>query len=248
MLVIASQGVAQVSEAGEDASSRDEEARAIYEAGVVAYNAGRFSEALRHFRGSYELSQRPALLYNIATAAERSRKDALALESYEAYLDAIPDTPLRERIETRISDLRSELERAESDAPSATEAQPVDVPVPSRTASDPPPTRSRVAPLVLLSAGAAIAAMGAVTLGMGLADKSKVESPSEGSRDWSSDGARPYQRGPKLLRTGFIALPLGLVAAAIGTVWVLKVRSSGTDPERFAIGVGPGSLSLRGRF
>ena len=63
----------------EGQSGTDDEARAIYQAGLVAYENGRFDEALRHFQSSYALSGRPELLYNIATAAERS-KHALARE------------------------------------------------------------------------------------------------------------------------------------------------------------------------
>ena len=55
--------------------SADAEARAHYQAGQLAFDQGRFENALESFRMAYALSQRPELLYNIASAADRLRQD-----------------------------------------------------------------------------------------------------------------------------------------------------------------------------
>ena len=54
------------------------------------------------------------------------------------------------------------------------------------------------------SAGAALTIAGAVMLGVGMSDQSKVEAPAAGSRDWERDGARAYERGLKLLNAGWV--------------------------------------------
>lgn len=97
-------------------SSRDAEARALFEAGRVAFGDGRFEDALAHFQRSHELSGRPELLYNIGTTADRLRREAEALEAFEGYLAAVPDAPNRREVEGRLRVLREELAREETQA------------------------------------------------------------------------------------------------------------------------------------
>ena len=67
-------------------SSADEEARVHFEAGRVAFSRGRYESALASFQEAYELSQRPALLYNIGTTFDRLRRDQEAIEAVERFL------------------------------------------------------------------------------------------------------------------------------------------------------------------
>ncbi len=76
-------------------TSLDAEARALYEAGRAAFDAGRYEDALGHFRGAYERSRRAELLYNVGLTADRLRLDETALESYEKFLDSVPNTSPR---------------------------------------------------------------------------------------------------------------------------------------------------------
>lgn len=62
---------AQAVEAAENMS----EARALFMAGRVAFEEGRYEAALKHFEASYEQSKRPASLYNIARCHNRMRRD-----------------------------------------------------------------------------------------------------------------------------------------------------------------------------
>jgi tetratricopeptide (TPR) repeat protein len=233
----------------------DEEARALYEAGVIAYDGGRFEEALEHFQRSYELSGRTALLYNIATAAERARKDELALQTYEAFLAADPSTPLRPRVETRIAALREQLaaQQARVEEARAEEARRAEERARAATSTEapaeaPPAEASRrgPGPAIVIGAGAAVAVAGAVMLGVGLADRSAVESPDAGS-SWRGDVQRRYERGPALLDTGLVALPIGVIAAVAGVVWQVK-RGSSDDGGGVEVGVGLGDVTIRGRF
>jgi tetratricopeptide (TPR) repeat protein len=81
-------------------------ARREFEAGRAAYADGRFEDALVHFQTAYSRTESPEILYNIATVADRLRRDQLALESYERFLQERPDTADRENIEGRIRVLR----------------------------------------------------------------------------------------------------------------------------------------------
>ncbi len=87
----------------------DEEARNLFEAGRSAFIDGRFEAALGHFQGAYELSERPVLLFNIASCLDRLRRDAEAVDYFERYLEAIPDAENRTEVEGRLRILRAEI-------------------------------------------------------------------------------------------------------------------------------------------
>ncbi|MFW5925904.1 MAG: tetratricopeptide repeat protein [Myxococcota bacterium] len=93
-------GAAAAQEA--DDASEDQEARALFEAGRTAFEAGRYDAALRHFEASYELSGHPQLLYNIGTTADRLRLDDKALASFQKYLERVPEAPNRGEVAARI--------------------------------------------------------------------------------------------------------------------------------------------------
>jgi len=142
-----------------DTPSRDREARAIYEAAVVAFDEGRFEDALRLFRRAYELSERAELLFNVGTAADRLRYNEEALEAFEAYLAARPDADNRANVEARIAVLR----RAIADAARPT-PEPSIVVVREREPGTEPPAKSRwwiglLAGVVVAAGAAAVIAV-----------------------------------------------------------------------------------------
>lgn len=239
---------------------QDVEARLLYQAGVAAYDAGRYEDALDRFQRAYELSGRDVLLYNIGTAAERARQDELALDAYERFLEAEPETHLRGRVETVIARLRREIEQAKvegaEEAIDAHEGDAAEEPAPliELGAQDAMSESKASGPagIITLAAGGAVLVAGAVTLGMGLADRARVESPAESARDWQRDAARSYERGPALLTTGLIALPVGAALTAVGAILMVKGagKKSDADPEAAHVEVsfGGSTVFLRGRF
>ncbi|MCU0673952.1 MAG: hypothetical protein MUE69_14300 [Myxococcota bacterium] len=106
-------GVALVSSrAGAQSSEADDAlARERYQAAVVAFDAGSYEAALDLFRGAYELSPRPQLLYNIGTTADRLRRNVEAVEAFEAYLEQAPNASNAESVRRRIEVLREEIAR-----------------------------------------------------------------------------------------------------------------------------------------
>ncbi|MDD9933636.1 MAG: tetratricopeptide repeat protein [Myxococcales bacterium] len=110
----------------EEQAAKDAKAKQLFEAGRVAYDGGHFDNAYENFRLSYELSDKPVLLFNIGMAAERSRRDAEALAAYERYLELQPDASNGGYVRERIRFLReSEQERAaEAEAAAAASTRP----------------------------------------------------------------------------------------------------------------------------
>lgn len=94
--------------------ARDAEARGLFEAGRAAFVDGRFEDALRYFQQSYNLSQRPELLYNVGSAADRLQREREALQAFERYLVELPDAPNRREVEGRVRVLREHLARQEA--------------------------------------------------------------------------------------------------------------------------------------
>lgn len=103
--------------------TQDEEARLHFQIGESALSDGRYQEALTNFQRSYELSQRPELLFNIGVAHDRLRHDEEALDHYRRFLAALPDAPNRNDAESRIAVLERTLaeEATEEEAAAAEE-------------------------------------------------------------------------------------------------------------------------------
>jgi tetratricopeptide (TPR) repeat protein len=98
-----------------DAETR---ARRLYEVGESAFAEGEYEVALDLLRSAYELSPRPALLYNMAICADRLRRDSEAFTYYSQYLERFPSAPNRADVEARIRALRDATAGAEpTDAP-----------------------------------------------------------------------------------------------------------------------------------
>ena len=102
-LLLAAQAIAQQPSVDE---SLDAEGRALFAAGRAAFGAERFEDALGHFQAAYDRSRRPELLYNVALAADRLGRHAIALDAYEKYLHSLPDSPFAPQASERIAALR----------------------------------------------------------------------------------------------------------------------------------------------
>ena len=92
--------------AAEDLS--EEEARARYQAGQVAYAGEHWQRAFDEFSAAYVLVERPELLYDMARCLEHLARPAAAIDQYQRYLHARPDAAERAEIEQAIKRLRAE--------------------------------------------------------------------------------------------------------------------------------------------
>lgn len=175
---------ASAQEAQSDA--HDEEARALYQAGRVAFDDGRFEDALGYFERAHELSGRAELLFNIASAADRLRRNAVALENFEAYLEAVPDADNRRSVEARIALLRDALDHGREHGTS----EQATVPTPEETAAaametgttvptEGPTESSRTGLWVGIGVGAAVLVGLAIVLAVVLRDPDPDYQPSD---------------------------------------------------------------------
>jgi tetratricopeptide (TPR) repeat protein len=69
------------------------EAKRHVELGVDHYNAGRYAEAVKEFELAYRLSNRPALLFNIARAESKLGHEEAAIAFLHRYLEERPNAP-----------------------------------------------------------------------------------------------------------------------------------------------------------
>jgi len=84
-------------------------ARRHYDAGVAAYSAARFEEAVSEFLAADRLAPRAALSYNIARAYDQLDDVAQALRFYRDYLRRDPRAPNAPETRTRMRELESAL-------------------------------------------------------------------------------------------------------------------------------------------
>jgi tetratricopeptide (TPR) repeat protein len=132
-----------VAQSATGTGASDEEARALFEAGRLAHAQGRYAEAVERFQRAYDLSKRAPLLYNIAVALDRLRRDEEALHNFEEFVRLDPNSEYIPAARERIVFLRQAIEERKG---SATAPPPTVVaPTPEETAraaapSGPSPT------------------------------------------------------------------------------------------------------------
>jgi hypothetical protein len=98
-----------------------EQARAHFDKSTVAYNLGKFDEAIAELETAYRLDPDPAYLYSLAQAYRLANNRERALFFYRRYLAvAAPDEPNRADVEQRIATL--EAEQIEADKAAADKA------------------------------------------------------------------------------------------------------------------------------
>ena len=101
----------------------DDAGRIHFMAGASDYESGDYEHALLEFQRAYELSQRPALFYNIALSYQQLGDLAHAIEYLDRYLNEVEDIPNRAALERRRENLRRRL-AAQQAAEQTSEPQP----------------------------------------------------------------------------------------------------------------------------
>jgi tetratricopeptide (TPR) repeat protein len=92
-----------------DAARTSPEAQARYEAGVAAYEEGRYREAVERFKEADQLAPSPLLSFNIAKVYERMADNRSALAWYRDYLRRLPAAGNRAAVRERIDVLERAL-------------------------------------------------------------------------------------------------------------------------------------------
>lgn len=214
----------------------DDEARGLYSAGVAAFSAGRYEDALGYFQRAYELSHRAHMLYNIGHAADRARRDEIALDAFERYLAGVADIENRAEIEGRIRVLRAAVaERQARTAPldpppDITDPDPPSVDIPTvapprvETVTVDPPRDDASGPIdpgavVLVTTGGVLAIAGAIMVGVGAPD---IDGPREG--EIYATGVARQERATILVGVGSPMIGLGVIGVVVGAVMLATTR------------------------
>lgn len=225
-------------------SPAEEEARALFSAGRVAFEQGHLDRALEHFQRAYELSPQPGLLFNIGNTYDRLREDELAIEHLERYLEALPEAENAEFVRARIEVLRGQVEEraAAERAHEEERARLVEA------ANEPPDaTASDVGIALMIGSGVALLA----TIGTGVWWAATSRQVNDCNPRMGCMNPRELlSRQDAAMGLTVALLVAGLLGEAGGLIlFLVSPRGGGEegeDPAAPAVACGP--LGCRGRF
>lgn len=108
---VRAQGTAAATAPAAAADEPQQRAKAALDAGVAAYQAQRFQEAIEHFLVADRLAPNAALSFNVARAYERLSDEAGALRSYRDFLRRAPELsdPNADLARARVTELEAAL-------------------------------------------------------------------------------------------------------------------------------------------
>ena len=255
----------------EPVSPEDEErARELFENGRLLFKEGHYEEAILAWQASWDTTQHPLLLYNIASALERLERWEEARDTLNRYRAYAPADE-REALETRIFALERRIEldaEPPADGTSDVGGDPDDgsSDIDDGTSIDGPATSggapvvrtgpSRAVPITLFSVGAAGGAAGLVFALR--ADSARLEALAlcTGNSPYTCDvGAEPWLRQDRISSAvadvGFV---IGVAGAAGGIATWLSASRSADRAEAVSLDLSPGvpgapaGLVVSGRF
>lgn len=108
-----------VARAAELTAAQKNEAKAAYETGTKKYALGRYEEAAADFEKAYSISSQPAILFNMAQAYRLSGKTERALTLYKSYRSFDPESPFRDEVNKRITELQKIVDDQKANAAKA---------------------------------------------------------------------------------------------------------------------------------
>lgn len=224
-----------------------EEARRLYVEGNEHYSAGRYTLAAERFVKAYELSGKPALLFNLANTYERAGDYEKAAHYLRMYL-AGGEVHDPAAVKARLQRLELTLVENKKNADNAAAAQPSTPPEQDKeelpVAPVPKPRPSRVPYYV---AGAGVVAGGAAAVVFGLRARSDRSEIDALCTEQSGGMVCPPSAEPHLSNERrnalFSDIGLGVAAASVVTsvVYYLVTRDSdaATEPSRHALSIVP---------
>jgi tetratricopeptide (TPR) repeat protein len=220
----------------------DDAARRHFRLGQAYYQNGQFAQAASEFEQAYQLSGRPALLYNVYLA----HRDALdTRQSYEAlrqYLEEMTDPPDEDHLRARLQHLEAALAaNPEADNPEVEPEPQTTDPVQQEPVSAPPavdlsvseePAGRSPVPYIVMGAGGGVLVGGLVAGLISRGARSDLDALCE------ADGACPpdsnwqslRSRGQRSARAADALIGVG-AAAAISGVVLFFVMSPGEEDD-----------------
>lgn len=207
----------------------DSPAKLAYQKGLVAYNLGRFDDALGAFTEAYEKSADPALLWNIAQCQRQLGQRASAARSYRAYVRQVPDgAPYRDQAVRMAAEQEAPLPSpppSPPPSPAVVAAPPPPAAAPAGDVVRPAPAAAR-RPWYRKPPGVAMASIGLAGLAAGAIVLSRGASDDSASRSAASlpDQRRLFDDGQTLTTAGIATLAVGGAALVTGAVLLVVLR------------------------
>lgn len=217
------------------------EARRLFDEGNEHYSAGRYTLAAERFIKAYELSGKPALLFNLANTYERAGDYEKAAHYLRMYLDGgeVHDTAaVRARLQRLELTMLENKTKAEATPVAPPVADTVDAPPPSVVRPAPAPP-SRV-PYIVAGAGLLTGLTTAVVFGLhARSERSTIDAmctPQSGGVICPSS-AEPHLSSER--RSALLSdIGLGVAAASVatGVVYYLVTRDrAATEPPALSV-------------
>ncbi len=230
----------------------DARARELYQLGDRLYSRGQYEGAYDAFQEAYELSHRPALLFNVANALERAGRLQEARTNLQEYLPHATEEQ-RSDVESRIRSLEVRIEREEAEAERERLAQEAALEEERRRqeearllAGDREDEGGSLAgPLLLAGAGATLAGGIVAALIANGARSDLEEACNEGICPASAEALERRDLAASVSADGLFVL-----TGVLATVGVILIATSGGDDEdepavEAGIGVLPGGAALQ---
>jgi tetratricopeptide (TPR) repeat protein len=233
---------------GSRAHAQDEDpslqrAVVLFEESEVAYNEGRFDEAVALLRRAYALHEDPTLLFNLARALEGMGDLDEAIETYERYLAESPDAEDRGAIEARLRTLRTQRDRLADEGEEGEGEAPIEGG--EETAPSTPGRSVDPVPWIVAGAGAVVVGVGAV---FGVVSQNKAAA----ARDEmvQVDASNLHAEASTFATLANVFFIVGGLVTVGGATWgVVSLTSGGGEDEASAeAALVPGGVVVRGRF
>lgn len=247
------------------------EAKIHYDSGAAYYAGGHFEEAVREFKAAYELSRRPAILFNLARAETKLGREEEAIKYLKRYLDESPDAAdapsVRSEIEARekglterkqLARVEAEAEQARKQAEQARKQEQAAAAHAQRAEEEVRTARLALHPRwpgwLLIAVGAATVGAG-IGLGVyatheaGIVSDGGASAPGKEAVAWGGDFAHAESLGTTLYRAGVALDVVGgaLAAGGVGLlVWAMK--GAAADKARAWIAPAGNGFVAGGRF
>jgi hypothetical protein len=203
-------------------STADDMARRHFESATAYMDQADYEGALREFKKAFELSSRPEMLINVATAEERLGDLAATVATLSRYLELDPSGERAETVRIRLANLKARLEakrgaetQAAATAPEPT-AAPATKPAPT-PANEAAPSPYRLPGWILIGVAGASAVGAGITGAIALAEHSDA-------KDSCSPGCTDSQlsAGRTMSLTSTVLTGVAVVAGGVGVVLLLS--------------------------
>lgn len=240
----------------------ESEARSHFDAGYAYFQEARYDDALREFERAYDLSPRPALLFNMSQCYERLGRLDEAIRYLEQFINTTPPPTDRAFQERRLSNLRARQESGTTDT-----TEPVELIAPDSARDVVSPSAESLQrseprheePEIEASSGRGLAyaflgigAVGLITMGvsggLALSEKSRLQT------DCGSAGC-PESETTSLRTRALVAdigLGVGVAGAVVGLILLLTSGSDDAEEARAQVAptLGPNTAgaTLRVRY